>query len=42
MYGILNEPVVDNEGYMHAPQGPGLGVEIDFDLVKSKTIAVLT
>jgi L-alanine-DL-glutamate epimerase-like enolase superfamily enzyme len=38
----LNEPVVDREGYLHAPQGPGLGVEIDFDLIKSKTIAVLT
>jgi L-alanine-DL-glutamate epimerase-like enolase superfamily enzyme len=42
VYGLLNEPVVDNEGYMRPPQGPGLGAEIDFDLVKSKTIAVLS
>ena len=42
VYGLLNEPVVDSEGYMHPPQGPGLGAEIDFDLIKSKTIAVLS
>jgi L-alanine-DL-glutamate epimerase-like enolase superfamily enzyme len=41
VYGLLNEPTVDSEGYIHPPQGPGLGAEIDFDLIKSKTIAVL-
>ena len=34
-------PTVDREGYIHPPQGPGLGAEIDFDLIKSGTIAVL-
>jgi D-galactarolactone cycloisomerase len=33
-WSILTEsPVVDGEGYIAAPQGPGLGVEIDPDLI---------
>jgi D-galactarolactone cycloisomerase len=28
-----NPPLVDNEGYLSLPQGPGLGVEIDKDLI---------
>ena len=26
------------DGYMHAPTKPGLGVEIDWDIMKSKVI----
>jgi len=27
---------------VHVPDGPGLGAAIDFDLIKRKTVAVLT
>ena len=30
-YGLKEYPVIDDEGYIHAPQKPGLGIEIDFD-----------
>ena len=30
---MSNPPITDNEGYMTVPQGPGLGVEIDRDLI---------
>lgn len=42
VYGLLNEPEVDREGYMRAPEGPGLGAQIDFDMINAKKIAVLT
>ena len=31
---MTNAPEVDSEGYMAVPQGPGLGVEIDEDLIE--------
>lgn len=40
-YGLVNDIVVDAQGLVHAPSAPGLGYEIDVDLVKRKTIAVL-
>ena len=40
-HGLLNDLVVDEQGLVHAPMGPGLGVAIDFDLVKRNTMAVL-
>jgi L-alanine-DL-glutamate epimerase-like enolase superfamily enzyme len=34
-FSILNEPpVVDKDGYIAVPQGPGLGVELNYDLVE--------
>ena len=30
---MQNPPLVDKEGYLNLPQGPGLGVEIDKDLI---------
>ena len=30
---MSNPPTTDDEGYMAVPQGPGLGVEIDRDLI---------
>ena len=41
-YGLAEEIRVDSEGKVHAPQGPGLGAAIDFDLIRSKTISVLS
>ncbi|MFM8990691.1 MAG: enolase C-terminal domain-like protein [Alphaproteobacteria bacterium] len=40
-YGLAKDIEVDAEGYVHAIDGPGLGAEIDFDLVRAKTIEVL-
>jgi L-alanine-DL-glutamate epimerase-like enolase superfamily enzyme len=41
-YGLLQDIEVDAQGFVHAPTGPGLGAQIDFDLVRRKTIGVLT
>ena len=41
-YGIVNDLAPDAEGLVHAPTGPGLGAEIDFDLIKRNQVAVLT
>lgn len=40
-YGLLNDWQVDAQGLVHAPTGPGLGIEIDVDLVRRKTITVM-
>ena len=41
-YGLAEEIVVDANGLVHAPTGPGLGAAIDFDLIERKKIAVLS
>ena len=36
-YG-LTEPIrIDSEGFAHVPSGPGLGVEVDWELIRSKS-----
>ena len=30
---MQNPPTVDEDGFIHVPQGPGLGVEINQDLI---------
>jgi len=40
-YGLVQDIDVDSEGLVHAPTGPGLGVEIDFELIRRNTQAVL-
>jgi L-alanine-DL-glutamate epimerase-like enolase superfamily enzyme len=40
-YGLVQDIAVDGAGLVHAPAGPGLGAQIDFDLVRRKQIAVL-
>lgn len=40
-YGLAKDIEMDAEGYVHAPTGPGLGAEIDFDLITRKQVAVL-
>lgn len=40
-YGLAQEIEVGRDGMVQAPQGPGLGAEIDFDLIARKTVAVL-
>ena len=41
-YGLLNDLEVDLDGMVQAPMSPGLGAEIDFELIKRKTLTVLT
>jgi L-alanine-DL-glutamate epimerase-like enolase superfamily enzyme len=40
-YGLAQDIVVGKDGLVHAPTKPGLGAEIDFDLIGRKQIAVL-
>ncbi len=41
-YGLAEEIIVDGDGRVHAPEAPGLGAAIDFDLIRRKTISVLS
>lgn len=41
-YGLAQDIVVDANGLVHAPTGPGLGATIDFGLIERKTVAVLS
>jgi L-alanine-DL-glutamate epimerase-like enolase superfamily enzyme len=41
-YGLAVDIEVDANGMVHAPTGPGLGAQIDFELVKRKTVGVLS
>jgi L-alanine-DL-glutamate epimerase-like enolase superfamily enzyme len=41
-YGLVEDIEIDPEGFAHAPTKPGLGYEIDLDLVERKKIAVLS
>jgi L-alanine-DL-glutamate epimerase-like enolase superfamily enzyme len=41
-YGLVQDIEIDADGFVHAPQGPGLGAQIDFDLVERTRLAVLS
>ena len=41
-YGLVREIEVDRDGLVHAPSGPGLGAEIDFELIEAKTLTVMS
>ncbi len=40
-YGLVHDIEVDHQGLVHAPEKPGLGYDIDWELVKSKKTRVL-
>ena len=40
-YGLVHDIEVDKQGFVHAPEAPGLGYEIDWELVKKNTTQVL-
>ena len=40
-YGLVQDIVVGGDGLVHAPTAPGLGYEIDFDLIERKKISIL-
>jgi L-alanine-DL-glutamate epimerase-like enolase superfamily enzyme len=41
-YGMVADLSPDRDGMMHAPTEPGIGGQIDFEMIRRKTEAVLT
>jgi L-alanine-DL-glutamate epimerase-like enolase superfamily enzyme len=41
-YGVIDDIEPDKDGFVHMPDRPGVGALIDFDLIKAKTIEVLS
>ncbi len=41
-YALIEDIEADSEGFVHAPTRPGLGYEIDWDLVARETIEVVS
>jgi L-alanine-DL-glutamate epimerase-like enolase superfamily enzyme len=39
-YGLTEPFTVDAEGNVHAPTAPGLGADVDWDLINSSVVAV--
>ena len=37
-YGVMNDIEIDQDGMAHCPQTPGIGAEIDFELIKRHTM----
>ena len=40
-FGLRESIQLDADGYAHVPQKPGLGLEVDWDFIKSQTVATL-
>jgi L-alanine-DL-glutamate epimerase-like enolase superfamily enzyme len=40
-YGLAEPLVIDAEGFLHAPMGPGLGIEVDWELIDSARLGVV-
>jgi L-alanine-DL-glutamate epimerase-like enolase superfamily enzyme len=41
-FGLTESIEVDRQGLVHAPQRPGLGFDVDWELVERRTVSVLT
>ncbi len=41
-FGVLEKLEVDNEGHVHGPKGPGLGVTMDWELLNKLTLETLS
>ena len=41
-YGLAEDITVDRDGLVHAPTEPGLGANIDFELIERKELGVLS
>ncbi|NDY84423.1 mandelate racemase [Orrella sp. NBD-18] len=41
-YGLIEDIQIDADGMVHAPSEPGLGAQIDFELIKRKTLGILS
>jgi L-alanine-DL-glutamate epimerase-like enolase superfamily enzyme len=40
-YGLVQDIQYDADGMVHAPDAPGLGAQIDFELIERQKVAVL-
>jgi len=40
-WGLAEPVTIDGEGLVHSPEGPGLGIDVDWDLIRSRTLAEL-
>jgi L-alanine-DL-glutamate epimerase-like enolase superfamily enzyme len=40
-FGLQTPIRIDAEGWVHVPQGPGLGVELDWDVIENHTVCTL-
>jgi L-alanine-DL-glutamate epimerase-like enolase superfamily enzyme len=41
-YGLAGFPVIDSHGDIHAPTGPGLGVDVDWELINASVTQVVS
>jgi L-alanine-DL-glutamate epimerase-like enolase superfamily enzyme len=41
-YGLVDDITIGKDGLAHCPQAPGIGAQIDFELIKRKEIARLS
>ena len=41
-YGLAQDIAPDRDGFVHAPTAPGLGADIDFELIERKKLGVLS
>ena len=41
-HGLVRDIEVDRQGFVHAPTGPGLGYEIDWELIERNKVGVLS
>lgn len=40
-FGMAHDFVIDDEGFVHVPQEPGLGLPLDWDYITSRTVETL-
>ena len=40
-YGLVDSFDIDDDGLLHVPDGPGLGIEIDWDLINAAPAGVV-
>ncbi len=41
-YGVINEIEIDKAGLAHCPEAPGIGAEINFDVIRRNTLSELS
>ncbi len=40
-FGLAEDILIDDEGYAHVPDGPGMGIALDWGLIDNETIEIL-
>lgn len=40
-FGVVNPIKIDTDGYVHVPETPGLGIQLDWDQIENNTVQVL-